>query len=423
MRIADLANRVFNKNTSLVCLVSVLAIAIGAFPGKSFAQDRKEIRELSKTLEARLRAQGEPRDRCSLGANIYDGPVVARTTAGSALQPGDRLVLLNRANVSGMSSDDLMAMLGDLPPTSVVGLTIDRAGELIDIEAKCVNARPFIEPLIDALGFAAKGKFDACLDAVNRIPELDTRTLTVKAQCASVASKSRRGNATALIAQLLEMGIEDARYAHTLRPDMVQALRRVEGQITQALGAGRYQALVEATKRWPGGERLFDESAPDWGLFRRNSEAALRSRLIDPDSARIEWTHGFHLGSWRPFLSKQIDGYWSCGLINARNRMGGYTGSTSFVVVLDPAGYVKYSQIGEAKDFDALTISCTNSLKYLPSPPRELLATQNQGGPAGSSSPSLADEIQKLVDLRNSGGLTEEEFQAAKQKLLGSSSQ
>lgn len=423
MRIAELAIKPFKNNASLVWLASALAISIYAFPEQSIAQDKKEIRELAKTLEARLRAQGEPRDRCSLGANIYDGPVVARTTAGSSLQPGDRLALLNGGSVTGKSADDVIAMLRDLPPTAVVALTIDRGGELVDIEAQCVNARTFNEPLIEALNLAAKGRFDACLDALDKIPDPDTRTVTVKAQCASVASKSKRGNATELVTQLLEMGIEDARYAHTLRPDIVQALRRSQGQITQALGADRYKALVAATKRWPGGERLFDESSPDWGLFRRNSEAALRSRLIDPDSARIEWTHGFQFGSWKPFLSKQIDGYWSCGLINAKNRMGGYTGSSAFVVVLDPTGYIKYSEIGESKDFDLLATSCSNSLQYLPPPPPELLSTLSQGEPPGSSSPSLADELQKLVDLRNSGALTEEEFQAAKQKLLGSPAQ
>jgi hypothetical protein len=122
-------------------------------------------------------------------------------------------------------------------------------------------------------------------------------------------------------------------------------------------------------------------------------------------------------------MSKRIDGYWSCGLINARNRMGGYTGSTAFVVVLDPAGYVKYAEIGESKDFDLLTATCSNSVKHLPPPPRELLASQAGERSAGSSSPSLADELQKLVDLRNSGALTEEEFQAAKKQLLGSPSE
>lgn len=36
---------------------------------------------------------------------------------------------------------------------------------------------------------------------------------------------------------------------------------------------------------------------------------------------------------------------------------------------------------------------------------------------------SIADELRKLVDLKNSGALNEAEFQAAKQRLLGTSGQ
>ena len=422
MRMGNWSVGLMSANASIVSILSVLALSLIALPSQAFAQDKKEVRELSRTQEAKLRAEGEPRDRCTLGANIYDGPVVSRATPNSSLRPGDRIALLNRTNVSGRSADEVIAMLRDIPPTATVALTIDRGGELLDIDAQCFNARPYHETLLSALSLAARGKFDECVDVVSQIQDVDTRSLTVKTQCTSVASKSKQANAPSLLAELLAMAIQDATYAPGLRPDVVKGLRNVEGQITQSLGAGRFQALVESTKRWPGGERLFEESAPDWALFRRNAETALRSRLIDPDSGRIEWTHGFQLGTWRPFLSKPIDGYWSCGLINARNRMGGYTGSTAFVVVLDPTGYVKYSQMGESRDFDVVTASCNNSLKYLPPAPPELLANKNEGGPAGSSSPSLADELQKLVDLRNSGALTEPEFQAAKQRLLGSPS-
>jgi len=214
------------------------------------------------------------------------------------------------------------------------------------------------------------------------------------------------------------MAIEDARHAPGLRPDVVTQLRKFEGTITHGLGAERFQALVEETKRWPGGETLFESSAPDWGVFRRNAEGALRSQLIDPESARIQWTHGFMLGSWKPFLGKKVEGYWSCGLINARNRMGGYTGSTAFVVVLDSSGIVKYSELGETGEFDILSAQCSNSAKLLPAAPAELSATVAPGATATTGA-SLADELKKLVELRDSGALTEAEFQAAKQRLLG----
>jgi hypothetical protein len=204
---------------------------------------------------------------------------------------------------------------------------------------------------------------------------------------------------------------------------VVRQLRNVEGTITQGLGAARFQSLVASTRSWPGGETLFEESGPDWTLFRRNAESALRARLIDPESARIDWTHGFLLGSWKPFMSKRIDGYWTCGLVNARNRMGGYTGSTAFVVVLDPNGYVQYADIGESKDFDVLTASCNNSAKLLPPPPAELLGTASAQAAPAAAPVSVADELKKLVELKNSGALSDAEFQAAKQRLLGTSAQ
>jgi hypothetical protein len=160
---------------------------------------------------------------------------------------------------------------------------------------------------------------------------------------------------------------------------------------------------------------MYDASEPDWALFRRNSEAALRARLIDPGSAQINWPYGFLLGSWRPLFSKRIEGYWTCGTVNARNRMGGYTGRTSFVVVLDRNATVLYSDVGEAKDIDVLTSQCNGSAKLLPPPPSAL------GGVLASppaANTSIADEIKKLADLKDSGALTEAEFQAAKTRLL-----
>lgn len=143
----------------------------------------------------------------------------------------------------------------------------------------------------------------------------------------------------------------------------------------------------------------------------------MTAKLIDPESGRIEWPYGFLYGTWKPLLGKRVDGYWTCGLINARNRMGGYTGTTYFVVVLDPSGRVQYADMGSGRDFDILSSQCSKSVKLLPSAPPELagLATGGAAAPAVS----IADELKKLVELRASGALTEAEFQAAKQKLLG----
>jgi hypothetical protein len=197
---------------------------------------------------------------------------------------------------------------------------------------------------------------------------------------------------------------------------VIAQLRNSEGTITRGQGQARFQALIDATKRWPGGESDYASSTPDWALFRRNAETALRSSLFDPDSARIQWTHGFLMGKWKPFLSKPVEGYWTCGSINARNRMGGYVGSNAFVVVLDANGSVKYSEMGESRDFDVLGASCAKSVSILPPAPPELTGDPASAG--SNTGNSLADELKKLADQRKSGGLSETEFQAAKAKLL-----
>lgn len=75
--------------------------------------------------------------------------------------------------------------------------------------------------------------------------------------------------------------------------------------------------------------------APTWEVYRRIAEADIAGRLIDPESARIEWLGGFFKGEFKPFLAARVSGYVACGVVNARNRMGGYAGKSSFVVVLD----------------------------------------------------------------------------------------
>lgn len=392
-----------------------LAVLVAA-PSMSAAQNKDLVRSTAKQNAAMLRALGEPLDRCSLGAYLGTGSVVLRVHGASTLKAGDKLLALNGSLVAGKAPEDVVAILRQTPPTSTVSLNVERDGQPMSLSVACTNSRATFEPLLAALDLAARGKFDDCASAVSRIPHIDTTAAALRVDCASLSGDVSKTEVSAMVAQVAEMAIEDARYLPAARAEIVKQLRNSEGVITQGQGAARYQALIEATKQWPGGETLYASSGPDWALFRRNSESALRSRLIDPDSARIEWTHGFVLGTWKPFLSKKIEGYWSCGLINARNRMGGYTGSTAFVVVLDPSGHVKYSEVGQSRDVDVLSASCGNSAKQLPPPPLELQASTAAPGNAGGS--SLADELKKLVDLRDSGALSEAEFQAAKAKLL-----
>jgi hypothetical protein len=144
---------------------------------------------------------------------------------------------------------------------------------------------------------------------------------------------------------------------------------------------------------------------PDWSVVRQESEAALKASLIDPGSAQIKWTKGFVWGWFKPMFERHYYGWVACGMINAKNRMGGYVGDTPFIVVYD--GGVQYTEM------DSLVEQACSNISV---PPQAALLDV----PVPSSGPvSVADELQKLADLRDRGVLTQEEFEAQKAKLLG----
>ena len=257
-----------------------LVMGLGLVPTMAGAQDKEQFRELAKSLEAQMRVQGEPSDRCSLGAYLGDGPVVVRPSAGSTLKAGDKLLVVNQVQVAGKKVEDIIVVLRGIAPTAVVPLTLDRQGELLDTNVQCSNARATTEALVTGLNLASRGKFDECVAAFASLPDLDSRGMGLKAQCAALSRKSRN-DAPGLVVQTMSMAIEDAYWMPSVRAELAKSLHGVEAQITQASGAAKYQALVAQTKAWPGGEGLFDSTTPDWALFRRNAEAAVRTRLID----------------------------------------------------------------------------------------------------------------------------------------------
>lgn len=71
-------------------------------------------------------------------------------------------------------------------------------------------------------------------------------------------------------------------------------------------------------------------------------ESAVRARLIDPGSAQFEWSTKWLTNSefkmWR--WSRPVVGDITCGRVNARNRMGGYTGQSTFLAVVSNGSVV-----------------------------------------------------------------------------------
>lgn len=399
------------KSKQVFGLVALLAVSMNCL-----AQDKREVRDQAKSMAETLRQSGEPMDRCSLGARVDDGAVIVYVDRGSSLQLGDRLLSVNHINVAGKSADEVVAVLRGIAPGTAIEVDVERGSGASTVSATCENSRPTIEAILAGLDAASRGKFEECESAFGRRDDLGAYGAGMKLTCAAVARRPDANKLAGLAFDAMKKSISEAHWAPNRRQDVVNALRQTEGVITGGLGASRFQELVTATQRWPGGENMFDASKPDMLSFKRAAEQSLRSRLFDPDSARIEWPYGFLNGSWKPPFQKKIDGYWTCGLVNAKNRMGGYVGTKSFVAVVSPAGAVQYVETGTGGDFDLLSSQCANSVKLLPPAPPEFAGSYS--APSASAGGSLADELKKLSDLKESGALTEEEFQAAKQRLL-----
>jgi hypothetical protein len=152
--------------------------------------------------------------------------------------------------------------------------------------------------------------------------------------------------------------------------------------------------------------------------LREAAEQAIRSKLVDPSSAEFSWPNGFTNGTWKPLLQKRVEGWITCGEVNAKNRMGGYAGRSSFVVVLSEDGQsVIFSEFDDYRSgsFGGLVAAqCRKSASFFPRPQEGMLDRID----AAPATQGIADELRKLGELKEKGLLTEEEFRAQKAKLL-----
>ncbi|MBB3941765.1 hypothetical protein GGR39_003446 [Novosphingobium fluoreni] len=153
---------------------------------------------------------------------------------------------------------------------------------------------------------------------------------------------------------------------------------------------------------------------PNWAAVRQQVEARVIASLVDPDSAKISWPNGFKWGGYKPFLSKRVFGYVTCGFVNSKNRMGGYVGDSPFVVVYDQ-GFIRYFEIESATErYGLLATQCAQAT--LPPPPPEFAGVGTSA--SAPAAESIADELAKLAALKDKGVITQAEFDAQKAKLL-----
>lgn len=120
-------------------------------------------------------------------------------------------------------------------------------------------------------------------------------------------------------------------------------------------------------------------AAPTWTQAVALGEAALKANLIDPSSAQIEWPYNFTPGSLKALLGKRRSGYYTCGYVNARNRMGGYSGRSWFLILIRD-GVVSSLDIGTVDGIDTATATCPNLVaKGLLNPAPEVALPKTPG--------------------------------------------
>lgn len=113
---------------------------------------------------------------------------------------------------------------------------------------------------------------------------------------------------------------------------------------------------------------------PAWDKFKEVAEAEVRSKLVDPTSAEFEWPHGYTAGYLKPLLSKRIRGYWTCGLVNSKNRMGGFAGRAYFVVIIAHDAAI-YTELGQQGRYDPTAARCAAALSKGILPPASEMLT------------------------------------------------
>jgi hypothetical protein len=117
-------------------------------------------------------------------------------------------------------------------------------------------------------------------------------------------------------------------------------MRRIEVAAGQAVKTILSARVEDAPKAPPVAERDSREIA---------IERAVKARLIDPSSAEFEWSgRWIENTDWKTWRwSKPVRGDVTCGRVNARNRMGGYVGQTTFLAVV-ASGSVAQLQMDSA---------------------------------------------------------------------------
>lgn len=78
-------------------------------------------------------------------------------------------------------------------------------------------------------------------------------------------------------------------------------------------------------------------------------EKWIKSDLLDPYSAHIEWPYNFVPFTERLPLSKRTTGYATCVIVNAKNSYGGYTGEKTYRITIRDHQVIEYIQVSDLR--------------------------------------------------------------------------
>lgn len=398
--------RILSLTASAFC---ILSLSVPAHAGPKSDLKQAAIKDASL-----LRNAGEPLDRCALNVDFSKRGIVIVKLGDSSLQEGDTIFQVNGITIEANSLDALEVELRKIQPTEEVTLIVGRNGSSISVKDTCVNAKPDNELRLKALDYAAKRKFDDCFETLNKSNQLRIKDKLYRMQCASVAKRKEDISYPNIAFETYKDVALATKWDNAAQAEFAQFVIQREYAFKQELGNERYEHLASIIKSGPDGNQLWENAKPNFDAFRENASVVVRSLLIDPASARIDWPYDFIYGDWKPFLSSAITGYFTCGVVNAKNRMGGYTGSSYFVVVLGPDGKILHSQLATQEDIDFVRVGCEKTVKNLPALEQEAINSEA----AQTGKKSVSDELFALNELYKNGALTAEEFSSAKEKIL-----
>jgi hypothetical protein len=392
-------------------LSTAILVFLLCAPSAAIAGPDEDMRDAARAEAAKLRADGWPKQGCLAGVSFSKNAIVK---GNGNILAGDKILYIKDTNVEKATLEEIAEAFGSTPPNGIIAIQVRRDNKVLNIEQECGNLADYQQPYLQALDFAGNKKWYDCIEVLASKPD-DQLYLNLSVRCARVSRKAAEYPIEQWMNTIAQQSVAQGKYASDDWKDIADSLLKYRINVSSSV----YDSLVNEVRAWDDG-KTWDSVQPDYSIMRRAAESGVKSHLIDPQSAMIEMPYDFIYGSWYPaFTRTSFEGFMTCGTVNAKNRMGGYTGSTFFISVVDEAGFVKYTDMDSSTSGDSRIVanSCAQlimKLKFAGNLPDD----QKPAPASQVDKASIAQELEKLSELHANGALTDEEYTAAKSRVL-----